>query len=411
MKYQKIALLAAAIMTLTQVLSLPVAAEENSTAEEETVVEESTEENSEATLTSGDFAYTLTDTDTASIARYLGSDTDVVIPSELDGHTVTDLGGGSFAQQDAIASVTLPATLETVQDSCFFGCTALKTVSVEEGNEAFAVKDGVLFSADGTDLILYPAAAAGTSYTIPDGVTEIWSSAFAQTKLTAVTFPDGLLYIDEWAFAWTPLESLELSDSVMEIGQYAFSYCTSLTEVTLPTSLELIEAAAFAGASSLEKVTLPDSLTEVQMAAFAGTAMKEVTIPDSVSAIGYCAFGYEEDMETKVNGFVVYGSVGSQAQAYCTAEDSENDYANNFTFRSVMSEEVDGDNNAVQVESKEKSGWQEYGRWILLGAGALVLLIGGAVLIFTSSGKKKSKQAEAASAEKEAEKVPDEDAS
>ncbi len=45
-------------------------------------------------------------------------------------------------------------------------------------------------------------------------------------------------------------------------------------------------------------------------------------------------------MTTKVEDFVIYGKVGSQAQTYCTAVDSENDYSNNFKFRSVMSEEV-----------------------------------------------------------------------
>ena len=394
MKHKKIALLAAAAMTLTQLSGLSVWAEET-----DDVVESSVEESSDGdTLTSGDYIYTLTEDGTAAISDYAGSDTEVVIPSALDGTAVTELSGGAFAQQDAVVSVTLPATLETMQDSCFYGCTALKTISVEDGNESFMVKDGVLFSADGVDLMLYPPAMEGTSYTIPDGVTEIRSSAFSNTGLTEVTFPEGLLYVDEWAFAQTPLESLELPDSVTEIGQYAFAYCTRLTETTLPASLTLIEAAAFAGASNLAKVTLPDSLTEVQMAAFAGTAMKEVTIPASVTSIGYCAFGYEEDMTTSVKDFVVYGTVGSQAQIYCTDSDSEHDYANSFTFRSVMSEEVEDSDNTVEVESKEKSGWQEYGKWILMGAGVLVLLAGGMVLILSGRGKKEAKSAETSTA-------------
>lgn len=384
MKQKKFVLFLTATMMLMPTLAMPVSAEESDVIDADSIAEDSSEE----TLTSGDFEYTLTEDGMASISRYVGSDTEVSIPAQLDGHTVTDLSGGAFAQLTEIVSVTLPESLETMQDSCFFGCSSLKKILVEAGNEAFAVTDGVLFSADGTDLLLYPPALEETSYTIPDGVVEIWSSAFAQTSLTSVTFPEGLLYIDEWAFAWAELDALELPDSVTEIGQYAFAYCTGLTEVTLPASLELIEAAAFAGASSLEKVDLPDGLLEVQMAAFAGTAMKEVTIPSSVTAIGFCAFGYEENMETPVNNFVVYGTVGSQAQVYCTDEDSENNYSNSFIFRSVLSEEVKSDDNTVQVESKETSAWQRYGRWALLGAGALILLLGGLLLIFGGKGKK-----------------------
>ncbi|MFR4393212.1 MAG: leucine-rich repeat domain-containing protein [Ruminococcus callidus] len=286
--------------------------------------------------------------------------------------------------------MTLPAaTVDTINSSCFYGCTVLEQVSLAEGNTAFTVTDGVLFSANGEDLIVYPQAMEGTSYTIPDTVREIWTSAFSNTKLTDVTFPDGLLYIDDWAFASSALTSLDLPDTVTEIGQYAFAYCTGISEIDMPKNLELIQAAAFAGETSLTKVTFYDSLTDIQMAAFAGTGLKEVTIPESVSTIGFCAFGYEADMVTKVQDFVIYGKVGSQAEVYCTAEDSENDYSNNFKFRSVMSEEVSGsDSNTVEVTEKENL-WQSYGRWILLGAGAVVLLVGGGILIFAGGGKKK----------------------
>lgn len=393
MKHKRVALFLAAVMTLTLTVAMPASAEESSVIDADRLDEGSSEE---VTYTSGDFEYTLTEEGNASISRYVGSDTEVTIPTQLDSYTVTDLGGGCFAQITDIVSVTLPETLETVQDSCFFGCSSLENIAVEEGNDVFAVTDGVLFSEDGRDLILYPPASTETSYTVPDGVVEIWSSAFAQTSLTSVTFPDSLLYVDDWAFAWASLDSLELPDSVTEMGQYAFAYCTELTEVTLPASLELIEAAAFAGCANLETVELPDGLTEIQMAAFAGTAMKEVTIPASVTAIGFCAFGYEEDMETPVDDFVVYGTVGSQAQTYCTDSDSENNYSNNFTFRSVMSEEVESEDTAVKVETKETSPWQQYGKWILLGVVVLVLLIGGLLLVFGGKRKKSEKSAKKA---------------
>lgn len=393
MKHTKIVLLTAAVVMMTQALGLSAAAEEETSAQngEESVIDAdslSSDESSKETLTSGDYSYTL-DGDNATITKYNGSETAVTIPDKLDGHTVTTLGSGTFATKDMIASITIPATVDTINSSCFYGCTVLKQVSLAEGNTAFTVTDGVLFSANGEDLIVYPQAMEGTSYTIPDTVREIWTSAFSNTKLTDVTFPDGLLYIDDWAFASSALTSLDLPDTVTEIGQYAFAYCTGISEIDMPKDLELIQAAAFAGETSLTKVTFYDSLTDIQMAAFAGTGLKEVTIPESVSTIGFCAFGYEADMVTKVQDFVIYGKVGSQAEAYCTAEDSENDYSNNFKFRSVMSEEVsDTENTAVAVEETE-SGWQKYGKWILLGAGALVLLIGGGVLIFAGGGKQK----------------------
>ena len=44
-----------------------------------------------------------------------------------------------------ITSITIPATVDTINSSCFYGCTVLEQVSLAEGNTAFTVTDGVLF--------------------------------------------------------------------------------------------------------------------------------------------------------------------------------------------------------------------------------------------------------------------------
>ena len=200
MKYKKIALLAAAALTMTQMLGISAAAEEDASSAEDSVVDADSlgsDESSEESFTSGDYTYFL-DGENAKITKYNNSDeTNVVVPDELDGHKVVSLGSGTFATKDKIVSVTLPAALTEINSSCFYGCTSLEKVELAEGNTAFTVTDGVLFSADGEDLIVYPDAMEGTSYTIPDGVKEIWTSAFSNTKLTDVTFPDGVLYIDD----------------------------------------------------------------------------------------------------------------------------------------------------------------------------------------------------------------------
>lgn len=384
MKQKILSVLLAAAMTSVWMLSATVSA----------VAEESSEE--AETFMSGNYTYTLGEDDTATITAYGGHDTALEIPDALDGHTVTALGDDAFQSQTILESVTIPASVTAIGNSCFFGCEALASFSVESGSESFMAEDGVLLSADGRNLIAYPQAVEQTSYTIPDSVREIWPSAFAQTSLTEVVFPAELQYVDEWAFSYSAIETLELPDTVVEICDYAFAYCAGLTEIDFPASLHSIEAAAFAGCSNLEKVTFPEDLATVEMAAFAGTAMKEVTIPSSVGTIGFCAFGYEADMTTPVEDFVIYGTVGSEAQNYCTAEDSENDYANSFTFKTVLSDEdtaVATDNNKLQTTAEKQSVWQRVGKWVLLGIGVLILLAGGLILLFGGRGKKNGKTA------------------
>ena len=50
---------------------------------------------------------------------------------------------------------------------------------------------------------------------------------------------------------------------VTSIGGWAFSYCTSLTNVTIPDSVTSIGNDAFAGCTSLTSVTIPDSVTSI----------------------------------------------------------------------------------------------------------------------------------------------------
>ncbi len=393
MKKKKLALFLAAVLLGTGTFltegTTVFADDESSTAEE------SSEESEVEYYTSGDYTYTLDEeTGEASIYAYTGTEVDVVLPDTLDGYPVTALGNAALLNIDTAETVTIPETIVSIGDSSFYGCTALQEIIVEEGNTALKAEDGVLLTEDGLDLICYPIGRTETSYTIPDGVVEIMPSAFAQTTLTEVVFPESLFYIDSWAFAYASLESLTFPDSLTEMGQYAFAYCTGLTEVVFPDSLELLEAACFAGCENLTSVTFSDAgnLATIQMASFAGTGLTEVTIPESVTSIGYCAFGYELDMSTTVSGFTIYGVTGSQAQTYCTDEDEENDYANNFTFRSVTASS-DIATSTTEADSDGETGiWKEYGKVILLGCGVVVLLAAGVVLLL-SGRKKKPKEA------------------
>lgn len=56
----------------------------------------------------GDYTYTLTEDGTAEIAGYSGTEPEVVIPAQVDGHPVTSIGAKAFAGLDGLTAVTLP---------------------------------------------------------------------------------------------------------------------------------------------------------------------------------------------------------------------------------------------------------------------------------------------------------------
>ena len=79
--------------------------------------------------------------------------------------------------------------------------------------------------------------------------------------------------------------------TVTSIGEYAFYDCWNLVSVTIPNSVIIIETGAFNGCSGLTSVTIPNSVTSIGDYAFSYcTDMTSVTIPNSVTTIGEYAF-------------------------------------------------------------------------------------------------------------------------
>lgn len=57
---------------------------------------------------------------------------ELIVPSEIAGQTVTAIGGGCFAGDSYIITVTLPKTVESIGASAFADCTSLRGVFIPE---------------------------------------------------------------------------------------------------------------------------------------------------------------------------------------------------------------------------------------------------------------------------------------
>ena len=72
---------------------------------------------------------------TVTISRYIGTETDIVIPSQIGGKTVFAVGNvtgptGAFEGCTSITSVVIPDGVTEIQDNAFYGCTSLETVTI-----------------------------------------------------------------------------------------------------------------------------------------------------------------------------------------------------------------------------------------------------------------------------------------
>lgn len=100
--------------------------------------------------------------------------------------------------------------------------------------------------------------------------------------------------IDYGAFACVPSLTtvyFESNSQLTSIARYAFLGCDLLTNITIPESVTHIGYGAFCLCSSLESINIPDGVTYISEALFQECrSLKSITIPNSVKEIDDIAF-------------------------------------------------------------------------------------------------------------------------
>lgn len=322
--------------------------EESEESEATDAVSDESETEEEVYKKSGDYVYMLTEDGNACITSCRADASEVVLPSEIDGITVTGIHADAFFQSN-ITKITIPATVTDIdENNPFCAMFFVEEIIVDDANENYTAVDGVLYSKDMKNLLCYPIAKKGSSFTIPDGIETIGIAAIYGTELEEISIPDSVTSIMRHSFNGNEnLKKIDMSNTAIEqISPMCFADCKNLTEVKFSENTMYIEIGAFMNCEKLEEISLPSQLDSIGQSAFMGTAIMEVVIPESVTSIGYCAFGYDKD-EKSINGFTIIGASGSIAEIYATDTDSEYDYTNEFTFMELKAYQRREEYNAL----------------------------------------------------------------
>ena len=103
----------------------------------------------------------------------------VVIPEYApNGDRVIAIGEKALLGCERVTAVQIPSTVKQIGALAFANCPNLIYISVSEKNPAYRDVDGVLYTADGSTLILYPPMRGGSSIFLPSTVTRISDMAF-----------------------------------------------------------------------------------------------------------------------------------------------------------------------------------------------------------------------------------------
>ena len=162
----------------------------------------------------------------------------------------------------------------------------------EELNEAFVDEWGVKYSKDGRKLLEAPGELSG-AYSVKEGTRIICDSAFSFcSSLSEIVIPSSVASIGDSAFSWcSSLSEIVIPSSVTSIGDSAFSRCDSLLEIVIPSSVTSIGDSAFYDCYSLSEIVIPSSVTSIGKGAFSFCdSLSEIVIPSSVTSIGDSAF-------------------------------------------------------------------------------------------------------------------------
>ena len=183
----------------------------------------------------------------------------VVIPAEIEGKPVTEIGDGAFNICRKLESITLPDSLTDIGNRAFKGCTALKGITLPYGIRS--IKSN-----------LFSGCSALSEVILPDSITAIGPNAFSGcSALKSLSIPNGVNSIKNSTFdGCSALVNISIPSSVTQIGAYAFRNCSALMNIDIPNGVTGIELFAFNACRALERVSLPISITSIGWNAFNG---------------------------------------------------------------------------------------------------------------------------------------------
>lgn len=235
------------------------------------------------------------------------------IPLNFD--SITYINTNVFENCTQLTKVNINDNITEIKKSAFEGCINLTSVSISTESKLNKINSSVFKGCEKLTNLYMPkslttigdsafedcknflgntqlpmGAPASYALTLPETVTSIGVSCFKNTKITILSISNGLKTIPDSAFSGCllPFFNISSANDLIEIGTKAFYNCEDLCAsggtLTLPKNIQTIGDSAFEGCTSIKQISLPSSLRRLGHLCLAtNTANTVITINKELS--------------------------------------------------------------------------------------------------------------------------------
>ena len=190
-----------------------------------------------------------------------------------------------------LASLTIPGTVTFVASNVFRACTALKQVTLADGDQPIEFEVDRWYDRP-FDWSPVENIYLGRNYVCK---TMLFNSSDNGPEKHVTISPKMTQMNDELFYYDKRVVQLTLMEGVTNVGQRAFMYCTGLKQLTVPNSMRVVGSQAFENAG-IEQLDLGHGVQFIMDRAFNGVDITSLTLPASLDSLYSNSFRYSRQI-------------------------------------------------------------------------------------------------------------------
>jgi len=205
-----------------------------------------------------------------------------------------------------IEEITIPKNVEYIGESVFIYSDNIKNLYVDEKNQHFTSVAGILYNKNQTELYYYPSGRTEANYSIGSPVKTIKSDAFTSNSfIKEITIQSSVEIIESNSFFnLANLTTVNIGENVWNIGRYAITACNNLKFINVDSNnkayicdkygvlydKEKSKLLKYPTGSDNKSYDVPDSVIYIMDGAFHYAKLEEINLSDNLHYIGAIAF-------------------------------------------------------------------------------------------------------------------------